>query len=149
MEEFFPFLGSWVWWVIAGILLILELMAPGVFFIWLAIAAGLTGLADSMLNLPWQAEALLFSAAALVSVLAGRAVLKRRGNADSDHPHLNQRQRSFVGRSFTLKEPIRDGRGKLIIDDTVWEILGPDAPAGAHVKVTGTDGMRLMVVASP
>ncbi len=145
MEELFPFLGSWVWWVIAGLLLFLELMAPGVFFIWLAIAAGLTGLADTMFDLPWQAEALLFAAAALVSVLVGRAVLKRRASSDSDHPHLNQRQRAFIGKSFTLKEPIRDGRGKLVIDDTVWDVMGPDAPAGSHVKVTGTDGMRLMV----
>lgn len=145
MEEFFPFLGSWVWWVIAGLLLILELMAPGVFFIWLAIAAALTGVADVLLHLSWQGEALLFAAAALASVLLGREVLKRRGASGSDQPFLNQRQRGYVGRRFTLKEAIRDGRGKLIIDDTVWEVTGPDAPAGAHVKVTGTDGMRLVV----
>lgn len=145
MEEFFPYLGSWVWWVIAGLLLILELMAPGVFFIWLAIAAALTGLADTVLTLSWQAEGLLFAASALVSVLAGRSLLRRNSASDSDRPYLNQRQRGYVGRRFTLKEPIRDGRGKLTIDDTVWEVSGPDTPAGAHVKVTGTDGMRLVV----
>ena len=51
MEQFVPVLGQWLWWIVAGVLLILELTAPGVFFIWLAIAAALTGVADLMLGL--------------------------------------------------------------------------------------------------
>ncbi len=62
MDQLFPFLGHWAWWVAAGVLLIIELVAPGVFFIWLGIAAALTGLADALFDLPWQAEALLFAA---------------------------------------------------------------------------------------
>ena len=34
------------------------------------------------------------------------------------------------------QEPIVDGRGKLSIEDTVWEIEGPDLAAGTRVKVT-------------
>ena len=51
----------------------------------------------------------------------------------------------YVGRSFTLKEPIVDGRGKLAIEDTVWEIEGPDLAAGTRVKVTAVSGMSLIV----
>ena len=32
MGDFVPLLGNWIWWVVAGVLLFLELMAPGVFF---------------------------------------------------------------------------------------------------------------------
>ena len=46
MEQLFPFLGNWVWFVAAGIFLLLELLSPGVFFIWLGVAAALTGIAD-------------------------------------------------------------------------------------------------------
>jgi membrane protein implicated in regulation of membrane protease activity len=147
MDQLFPYLGQWVWWVAAGVLLLLELLAPGVFFIWLAIAAVVTGVADMALHLSWQAEALLFAAISILSVFAGRALLKRHGGGLTDQPFLNKRTQGFVGQVFTLKEPIRDGRGKLTIDDTVWDVTGPDMPAGARAKVTGTDGLRLMVEA--
>ena len=44
-----------------------------------------------------------------------------------------------------LREAIVDGRGKLTIEDTVWDIEGPDMPAGSRVRVTGTEAMRLTV----
>ncbi len=47
-----------------------------------------------------------------------------------------------------LNEPIVDGKGRLKIEDTMWELRGPDLPQGAWVKVTGVDGMRLMVEAA-
>lgn len=147
MEQFVPVLGQWLWWIVAGVLLILELTAPGVFFIWLAIAAALTGVADLMLGLSWQGELLIFAVFAVFSVAGGRALFKRGSDRGSDHPTLNRRQKGFVGQSYTLQQPIVDGRGKLIIEDSVWEVRGPDLPAGARVKVTGTDDMRLVVVA--
>ena len=36
MGSFVPLLGDWFWWVVAGVLLLLELMAPGMFFFHLA-----------------------------------------------------------------------------------------------------------------
>ena len=45
MDQIFPVLGQWAWFVVAAILLILELISPGVFFMWLAIAAAVTGVA--------------------------------------------------------------------------------------------------------
>ena len=68
--------------------------------------------------------------------------------AKSVHPDLNKWHDGYVGDSFVLFEPIIDGKGKLTIDETEWEVRGPDAPAGARVKVTGKDGSRLRVVAA-
>jgi inner membrane protein len=148
MEHFIPYLGYWIWWVIAGLLLILELLAPGIFFIWLAVAAGLTGLADMAFDVPWQAELLMFAVSSLVSVIAGRRVYRGRNVEPEDNPYLNRRQHGFVGRSFTLDQPIANGRGKLTVDDTIWEIEGPDLAAGALVRVTAVSGMRLVVAAA-
>ena len=145
MEHFIPFLGYWVWWVIAGVLLILELMLPGVFFIWLAIAAALTGLADMNLDMPWQTELLVFAALSVASVIVGRLVYRGRGGEPADNPFLNRRQHGYVGRSFTLDEPIVNGRGRLIIDDTIWEVEGPDADSGTMVRIASVDGMQLSV----
>jgi inner membrane protein len=148
MEQFFPISGHWVWWVAAGLLLIGELLAPGVFLIWLAAAAALTGLADLLIGLTWQAELIVFAVLALVSVYAGRSLYRGRVMKPSDNPHLNRRQQGYVGRSFKLKEPIVDGRGKLAIDDTIWEIEGPDLPAGSHIEVAAVNDMRLVVAES-
>ena len=148
MDQLVPLLGQWFWWVAAGILLLFELVAPGVFFIWLAMAAAATGLLDNVLHLPWQAELLVFAALSVAAVFAGRRLYKGPSVEPEDNPHLNRRQMSYVGRSFTLKEPIVDGRGKLTIEDTIWEIDGPDMAPGSRVKVAAIDGMRLVVVAA-
>lgn len=145
MADFIPLLGNWIWWVVAGVLLLLELMAPGVFFIWLAAAAAAVGVLDLALNLGWQLELLVFAVLSIVSVLYGRSMLKKKRALDSDQPNLNQRMYDYVGRTFSLHEPIVDGRGRINIDGTLWEVRGPDSPKGAHMKVTGVDGLRLNV----
>lgn len=145
MEQVFPFLGHWAWFVAAGVLLIIELLLPGVFFIWLAVAAALVGLADVAMDLPWQAEWLLFALLAAVAVIIGRRFYGGPRVEPEDNPYLNRRQMGYVGRTFTLKEPITEGRGRLTIEDTVWEIEGPDMPAGTRIRVTAVKGMCLIV----
>lgn len=145
MEHFVPVLGQWFWFVAAGVLLLLELAAPGVFFIWLAVAAAATGLVDSFADFGWKGEALSFAALGLVAIFAGRPLLRKRHALDSDKPNLNQRMYDYVGKSYVLNQAIVDGRGKVRIDDTLWDVLGPDLPKGAHVKVTGVNGLRLTV----
>ena len=147
MEQLFPFLGPWTWFVLAGIFLLLELLSPGVFFIWLGVAAALTGVIDNLHDLPWQAELVVFAVLAVIAVVAGRRFYKGPAMEPADNPHLNRRQMGYVGRSFTLKTPIVDGRGKLTIEDTVWEVEGPDMAAGTRVKVTGVSDMILVVAA--
>lgn len=45
----------WHWWVLALVLLALEIAAPGTFFLWLAVAAGVVGLILLLLPaLAWQ-----------------------------------------------------------------------------------------------
>ena len=147
MEQLFPFLGNWVWFVAAGIFLLLELLSPGVFFIWLGVAAALTGIADNSQNLPWQGELALFAVLAVVSVISGRRFYHGPAMEPADNPFLNRRQLGYVGRSFTLKQPIVNGRGKLTIEDTVWEIEGPELEAGTRIRVTAVNDMTLVVAA--
>jgi membrane protein implicated in regulation of membrane protease activity len=148
MGDFIPAIGSWFWWIAAGVLFILELMLPGVFFLWLGIAAVLTGAADLMFALGWQAELLLFSGLSLVLVLAGWPLLARFRKPKSDAEHLNRRMDGYVGRVFVLEQALENGVGKLRIEDTLWTVEGPDLPAGTRVRVTAVSGMRLSVDAA-
>ena len=48
MSEFIPLVGPWFWWIVAGALLVGELLAPGVFLLWLSAAAALTGVVSDV-----------------------------------------------------------------------------------------------------
>ena len=75
---------------------------------------------------------------------AGRS--NREGSVSN--PFLNRRTAALIGREFTLEKPIIDGSGTVRIDDTVWRVAGPDAPAGSRVKVVQADGANLTVAAA-
>ena len=145
MQELFPVIGNWFWWIAAGILLFVELMLPGVFFIWLALAAATVGIVTWFLVLAWQIEALLFAGFAIAYVFLAAPWYSKNKHLGSDQPNLNQRIYGFVGKNYVLVEPIVNGHGKLNIDGTRWELLGPDLPAGTHVHVSGVEGMKLRV----
>ena len=144
MAELFPTLGQWVWWILAGLLLIVELLLAGIFFVWLGIAAAIMGVIDFLSPpLSWQVEVVIFAVLSAVLVIAGRPWLKRRQALESDQPNLNQRMHDYVGKSYVLDEAIINGHGKVKIDDTLWEVTGPDLPQGAWVRIVGVDGLRL------
>ena len=71
-----------------------------------------------------------------------------RHKPDNRNPFLNKRADALVGRVFTLDRPIIDGAGTVRIDDTIWRVAGPDAPAGSRVKVVQADGASLTVAAA-
>jgi len=72
MQQFFPFLGGWTWWVIAGLLILIELALPGVLFMWLALAAAAVGVIDVFADLSWQIEIAIFAALSVLFVLVLR-----------------------------------------------------------------------------
>jgi inner membrane protein len=148
MDQFIPLLGNWFWWIAAGLLLFAELMAPGIFFLWLAVAAGLVGLVDLVWPMGWHGEVLLFAGLSLVLTLTGWPWMKRMRHPQSDQPHLNQRMNAMVGQVHTLEHPLVNGRGKLRLADTLWDVEGPDLAAGDKVRITATAGMKLVVVAA-
>jgi inner membrane protein len=76
-----------------------------------------------------------------------RRVARNNSGASKSNPFLNKRTDALVGRVFTLEKPIIDGRGTVKIDDTIWRVAGPDAPAGSRVKIVQADGASLTVAA--
>jgi len=145
MNSIFLYFGPWTWFIIAAALLLLELFVPGVFFIWLGIAAIATGLIDLVVNMNWQMEFVVFAVLSLVFLVIGRPLVMKRINQDTDQPNLNQRNQGFVGKRYKLTEPIESGRGNLTINDTQWRIRGNDCPAGSWVTITAVDGLELLV----
>ena len=56
MAEILDIFGGWTWWIIAGVLLLSELLATSIFLVWFGLAALTVGLADLFLGLNWQTE---------------------------------------------------------------------------------------------
>lgn len=148
MDTILNFFGPWTWFIIAVALLLLELVAAGVFFVWLGAAAILTGLIDLVIPMNWQIELAVFTVLSVALVLIGRPIVMKRINQETDQPNLNNRNQNFVGRRYQLTDPLTGGRGMLKINDTLWRIRGTDSPQGAWVKITAVDGMELIVEAT-
>jgi hypothetical protein len=130
------------------VLMALELLAPGVFLIWLGLAALLVGLLSFGTDPSWQTQILLFAMFAAAAVPLWRRVARNSKAASQSHPFLNKRAEALVGRVFTLEKPIIDGTGTIRIDDTVWRVTGPDTPAGSRVRIVQADGASLTVAAN-
>lgn len=150
MSEWLEHIVFWHWWILAGLLLILELTAPAFFFLWLGIAAAAVGLILLVFkDIPLETQLVLFGVASIVAVLAWRKYRETRP-VTTDQPNLNRRGHQYIGRVFSLDAPIINGVGKVTVDDSTWKVKGPDLAAGTHVRVTGVEGVVFMVeVAEP
>ncbi len=148
MIAMFSTLGTWNWLIFGFILMVLELLAPGVFLFWLGLAALLAGLVSFALHPSWQAQLLIFAVFAALAVPVWLRLARGRGASSESNPFLNRRAAALVGRVFTLEKPIIDGLGTVRIDDTVWRVAGPDAPAGSRVRIVQADGANLTVAAA-
>lgn len=143
----FEQLDFWHWLILAVVLVVLEMFAPGASFLWIAIAAALTGiLLWLMPNLEWTTQVLIFAVLSVLSVIAWRAWAKKHP-IQTDQPALNRRGEHYLNRVFTLDEPIVNGVGKIRVDDSTWKIEGPECEAGSKVRVVGVDGVILRVEA--
>lgn len=135
----------WHWWILGTALIVLEIFAPGTFFLWMGVASGLVGFILLLApELGWQYQFMVFAIFSIVSIASWRLYL-RKHPTQSDRPTLNRRGEQYVGRSFTLEHPIVNGVGKIQVDDSTWKIRGEDCAVGSRVKVTGMDGTIMLV----
>ncbi|MGV3770410.1 MAG: NfeD family protein [Sphingobium phenoxybenzoativorans] len=133
------------WWMILAVLLgIGEIIIPGVFLIWVAIAAALTGGIAMATGIGLASQIVLFAVLCLVATWAGRRWYA--GNpVDSQDPMLNDRVARLIGETVIVVEPITAGQGRVKIGDSVWNARGPDAAAGVWVRIVGADGATVKV----
>src|SRR6478609_5470102 len=97
--------GPWTWLVIGVVLLGLELIAPGVFMLWLGLAAILVGVVSFVIDWSWQSQIIAFVVFSLAAVPLWRRVSRVQKGTVAD-AFLNRRADAFVGRVFTLEKPI-------------------------------------------
>jgi membrane protein implicated in regulation of membrane protease activity len=147
MQTIWPLLvslGAWNWLILAVLLLALEIVSPGVHFLWFGLAAAVVGVIALALGISWEWQVLAFVLLSVVVLFSVRRFV-RPDVALSDLPDLNVRGQQYVGRALVVEQAIENGRGKVRVGDTLWSAEGPDTPAGTRVTVTGTRGTVLVV----
>ena len=143
MIEFLQDLEFWHWLVLGVALAIIEVFAPGAFFLWLGISAAIVGgVLWVVPGMSWELQLLFFAILSVASVVVARRYLTAHP-LETDLPNLNQRGQQYVGRIFTLIEPVVNGRGKIQVDDSTWKITCEDCEAGTKVVINGVEGVVL------
>jgi membrane protein implicated in regulation of membrane protease activity len=140
----------WYWWALAAVLLVFEMMLPGIVFLFLAIGAAATGaflLAVSDLSL--ELQLFVFAIVSVASAVVLRPTLKRLQQGRAQDSTINARGDAMIGRTIVLDAPILHGRGRVNVGDGSWTVTGPDMAAGSRVRVTAVNGTELAVEPAP
>lgn len=141
----------WYWWALAAVLLVFEMMLPGVVFLFLAIGAAAVGaflLVVSDLSL--ELQLFVFAIVSVGSAVVLRPTLKRlQQQGRPQDATINARGDAMVGKTIVLDAPILNGRGRVKVGDGSWTVTGPDMVAGARVRVTAVNGTELAVEPAP
>jgi len=135
---------AWIWATGGLVLILAELMAPGVFLLWLGVAALVVAATLGFAVLDWQGQLMVFAAASVGACLLGWVAFMRHRRG-SFPPDVNEPATMMVGEIGTVVEPIRDGRGKVRLRDSVWLAAGPDLAAGTRIRVVGQRGTVIEV----
>ncbi len=135
----------WHWLAVGLGLIILEMLIPTGHTIWLGISALIVGTILWLIpDIDWKLQMLIFAALSFVSFLIYNKIA-RNNPAETDSPDLNRRGERYIGRTFTIEEPIVNGVGKIRVDDSIWRVNGEDQPIGTTVKVVAMNGSTLQV----
>ncbi len=135
---------NWLWMGAGAALAIAEMLVPGVFLIWVGAAAMLTGLVTLLVPIGTMTQFLIFTVASVVAIYAGRRYLSQYPILSVD-PLLNDKNARLIGRIVTAVEPVDAFQGRVKVGDSVWSAKGDEAAIGDRLRVTGNEGIVLLV----
>jgi membrane protein implicated in regulation of membrane protease activity len=144
MDWFGGLEAHWVWLTIGVLLAGLEMLVPGVYLVWLGIAAIVTGVLTGLLHLSLPVQVIDFVFLSLIIAFSARRFLSESPIRSAD-PLMNRRGARMVGQSAVVVQAIEHGSGRVHIGDSEWIARGPDVAVGERVRITGSDGATLLV----
>ncbi|MEJ6594311.1 NfeD family protein [Parasphingorhabdus sp.] len=141
---------EYVWLGLAALLALAELFVPGVFLIWVAAAAAVTGILSLFIDLTVAGQLTVFGLSTILAVLGGRRWYLTH-DVESENPLLNNRSAQLVGRTVTIVKAISATSGRAKVADGEWPAKGPDMKKGAIAKIAAVEGgvLRLEPLEDP
>jgi len=134
----------YAWLAIGLILAAAEMAVPGVFLIWMAGAALITGFVAWVAPIGLPLQIVLFALLSILAVFTGRRYLKDNPVEAAD-PKMNDRGARVVGETVVVTQAIEAGSGRVKLGDSEWIAKGADAAPGTRLRVSGHDGSVLIV----
>ena len=134
----------WVWLTLGLLLAALEMLVPGVYLIWLAAAALITGTLTFAFDLSLPLQVVDFVFLSLIAAFSAKRFLGEKPIESSD-PLMNRRGARMVGETALVVTAIEHGSGRVKVGDSEWIARGANVAAGERVRITGTDGSSLLV----
>ncbi|HWK41194.1 MAG TPA: NfeD family protein [Croceibacterium sp.] len=134
----------WVWLTLGVVLAGAEMLIPGVYLIWLAMAAIVTGLLTAVLDMSLPYQVVNFVSLALIFAFSARRFLRDKPIESAD-PLMNRRGARLVGETAEVVQAIEHGSGRVKLGDSEWIARGPNVAVGERVRISGSEGAILLV----
>ncbi len=148
MEDYIPWMvenAHWLWWSAAILLLVGEIALPGVYLLWIGLAASVTGVFAWLFpGLEYEGHALIFAGLGTVSIYIGHRYVYGKNGPEEDMP-VNRRGQNHIGKTYVVSDAIKNGQGHVSVGDGRWLAEGPDTDAGEKVRVISVEGTILKV----
>jgi membrane protein implicated in regulation of membrane protease activity len=135
---------GWLWTIGGVLLLIAEIIAPGVFLVWIGIAAIVTGIFALLFGIGVAGQLGLFALYAVLAVMAGRRFYAVKGIEHSG-PGLNNPSARLIGRRVVVVQQVDEDSGRVRVGDSEWSARGGPAEPGQKVRITAVEGNCLIV----
>ncbi len=141
-----------IWFIVGAVLLVAELMAPGLVIFFFGLGAWCVALSCFVLAPGINIQLTLFLVVSLLLLLTLRQRLRQvfvgRGRSGADEEETDN-QSAMIGRQGRLVQEIAPGSpGRVELAGTSWQAVASTAlPAGSVVEVIGQQGITLTVKA--
>lgn len=131
------------WWFAAGLALAgLEMVVPGVYLVWMGLAALVTGVLVLSGDPPFLLQIVSFVFLSLIFAYSARRWVRDKPIESSD-PLMNNRAGRMVGQTAVVTAALHGGEGRVKVGDSEWMASGPDAPVGTRMRISGHNGAIL------
>lgn len=134
-------LQPWHWFVLAGVILIIEVFGVGGFFLGAGLAALIVAITSLIVEWSWQWQVFVFAVLAVVFTVIYYKKF-RRFNLTSEQPDLNSGGKRYIGREFTVLHDSINQRTKIQIGDALWTVV-IQAKQGQRIRIINAEGLTL------
>lgn len=145
ISEILAAYGGLAWLMLAVLLCGTELLVPGIFLVFIALAAAITGVVTLALPaLPDALQLVSFGVWSCVTVVIGQRWYHQYP-ARNVGPRSARQLSQLIGATVTVAEPIRNGEGRVSVGEGIWTANGPDSPLGTSLVIVDIRDGKLVV----
>ena len=129
----------WIWWIIAGALVVAELLTGTFFLLALGVAFAIGGVA-ALLGAAFEIQLVVAGLVAVAGVFLAHRWRRTRAPAAQDPPF-------DIGQTVRVQAWNPDGTARVAYRGTLWqaERAGPDVPHGERMVIVGVRGSTLVI----